>query len=122
MAQYSYFGVLVACLFGTAWLEILLRTRVYRRSIRLILAIFPVLIIFSCWDAYAVSAGHWTFNPHFVTGWIAYFGIPMEEIFFFIAIPICSILTLEAVRSAKGWIVGDEISGIEIRREDGAKQ
>ena len=111
--QYSYFGVLVACLLGTAWLEFLLRTRVYRRSIRLALSIFPVLIIFSFWDAYAISADHWTFDARFVTGRIAYAGIPIEEIFFFIVIPICAILTLEAVRSAKGWLVGDELSDDE---------
>jgi len=112
MAQYSYFGVLLVCLLGTAWLEFLLRTRVYRRVIRLGLAILPVLIIFSMWDSYAIAAGHWTFDTHFVTGWIAYSGIPIEEIFFFIVIPICSILTLEAVRSAKGWVVGDEGSEV----------
>ena len=33
--------------------------------------------------------------------------IPLDELLFFLVIPLASILTLEAVRSVKGWPVGD---------------
>ena len=35
-------------------------------------------------------------------------GLPLEEGLFFLAVPVCSILTLEAVRAVRGWRVGDE--------------
>lgn len=109
MSKYSYIAVLVGCLLGSGWLEIVMRTRVYRRTLRLALSILPVLVIFTIWDIYAISQGHWKFDARYVTGIIAIANVPLEEILFFITIPICSILTLEGVRSIKSnWKVGDE--------------
>ncbi len=109
MKQFAYLGVLAVCLLGTGLLEIFLRARVYRRWLRLILTLIPVVLIFTLWDVYAISRHHWTFDANFVTGIIAVANVPLEEVCFFIAIPICSILTLEAVRSMRIWPVGDEI-------------
>ena len=108
MSKFAYLSVLLACLVGTAWLEYFLRTRVYRRTIRLILTVIPVVLVFSVWDAYAIAQGHWTFDPRFVTGITIVGNIPLDEILFFIVIPICSILSFEAVRSARNWVAGDE--------------
>ena len=60
------------------------------------------------WDAYAVRRGHWWFDAVQVTGKIAVARIPVEELAFFIVIPICAVLTFEAVRSMWGWPAGDE--------------
>jgi lycopene cyclase domain-containing protein len=108
MSKFAYLSVLFGCLAGTAWLEVFLRTKVYQRAIRLVLAIAPVLVIFSVWDAYAIAQGHWTFDPRYVTGITTVANIPLDEILFFIVIPICAILSFEAVRSARGWKAGDE--------------
>lgn len=108
MRHYTYLLVLVLCLMGTGLLEIFLRTRVYRRWLRLLLTLAPVVFIFTHWDIYAIAQNHWTFDSDYVTGTIAVANVPLEEVCFFIAIPICSILTLEAVRSMRSWPVGDE--------------
>lgn len=94
-------------LLGSAWLEIFLRTRVFRRWLRLLLTLAPVLVVFFIWDIYAISSGHWDFDPQRTTG-ITVGIVPLEEVVFFVVIPIASILTLEAVRSVRGWSVGDE--------------
>jgi lycopene cyclase domain-containing protein len=109
MSKYAYLSVLLACLAGTAWLEYFLRTKVYRRAIRLILTIVPIVIVFAVWDAYAIAQGHWTFDSRYVTGLITVANIPLDEILFFIVIPICAILSFEAVRSARDWKAGDEV-------------
>ena len=109
MGKFSYIAVLAGCLLGSGWLELVLRTRVYRRAVRLALSVFPVLIVFTLWDIYAISQGHWTFDSRYVTGIIAIANVPLEEILFFIVIPICAVLTLEGVRSTKpDWEVGDK--------------
>lgn len=110
MSKFAYVSVLLGCLAGTAWLEFFLRTKVYRRAIRLLLTVTPVVFVFSVWDAYAIAQGHWTFDSRFVTGVTTVANIPLDEILFFIVIPICAILSFEAVRSARGWIAGDEES------------
>jgi len=96
MSKFAYLSVLLGCLVGTAWLEFFLRTKV------------PVVVVFSIWDAYAIAQGHWTFDPRYVTGITTVANIPLDEILFFIVIPICAILSFEAVRSARNWEAGDE--------------
>ena len=108
MNHLSYLGVLAFALLGTAWLEVFLRTRVYRRWKRLLLTVLPVVVVFCIWDLYAIASAHWTFDPERTTGVVLPGALPIDEVLFFVVIPIASILTLEAVRSVKGWTVGDE--------------
>ncbi len=35
-------------------------------------------------------------------------GLPVEEVLFFLVVPVAAVLTLEAVRTVRGWPVGDE--------------
>ena len=120
MSHFAYFAVLVVCLLGTALLEVFLRTHVYRRWKRLLLVLIPVVLIFATWDVYAISQGHWSFDRNFVTNVILVANVPLEEICFFIAIPICSILTIEAIRSPGNWEVGDEIAATNtVVKQDG---
>ena len=107
MKQLAYLVVLAFCLIGTAPLEVVLKTRVYARWRRLLLTLLPVVVVFVSWDVLAIRAGHWDYDPAQVTG-IEVGGLPLEELLFFLVIPICAILTLEAVRAVKGWPVGDE--------------
>ena len=110
MGQYSYVAVLVFVLVGSGWLEFALRTRVFRRPRRLLLTIIPVTLPFLVWDAYAISQGHWWFDTDRILGVYLPGEIPLDELLFFIVIPIASVLTLEAVRSVRGWSAGDEVS------------
>jgi lycopene cyclase domain-containing protein len=107
--HFSYLAVLAACLFGTAPLEVFLHTRVYARWRRLVRTLIPVLAVFVGWDLYAIARGQWTFDARGVTGVRLPGGIPLEEALFFAVVPICAILTLEAVRARRrDWPVGDE--------------
>jgi lycopene cyclase domain-containing protein len=120
VSRFAYLGVLVFVLFGTAWLEVLLRTRVYARWRRLLLALAPVVVLFVVWDLYAIAAGHWTFDPARTTGVLLPGGLPLDEVLFFVVVPLASLLSMEAVRSVKGWAAGDEppgavVDGVRVR-------
>lgn len=104
----SYVSILVFVLAGSAWLELSCRTRVFARAKRLVLSMVPAVVIFFAWDAYAIANGHWWFDTGRILGWYLPGAVPVDEVLFFIVIPIAAILTLEAVRSVKGWAVGDE--------------
>ena len=108
MGRASYLAVMAFIFLGTAWLEIGLRTRVYRRWRRLLLTLLPVVVVFLAWDAYAIAHGHWWFDETAITPVRLPGGIPLDELVFFLMGPIASVLTLEAVRSATGLAVGDE--------------
>lgn len=122
MSNYAYLAVLGFCLLGTLWLEFVFRTRVYRRWLRLLMTLIPVVLVFSVWDVYAIRSGHWYFDLSHVTGFFVDRDLPLDEVLFFIVIPVCAILTLEAVRSARRWTVGDEPPGKESARDATARE
>jgi lycopene cyclase domain-containing protein len=107
MRHLTYLAVLGACLVGTAPLEPLLGTRVYARWRRLLLTLLCVAPVFVAWDLYAIAAGHWTFEKTWITGLRLPGRLPVEELLFFLVVPVCSVLTLEAVRAVRGWPAGD---------------
>lgn len=108
MRHLAYLGVLAACLAGTAWLEVVLHTHVYRRWLRLLLTLLPVVVVFTAWDAYAIGHDQWTFDPRRTTGVLLPGRVPLEELLFFVVIPICAVLSFEAVRAVRGRPGGDE--------------
>lgn len=86
-----------ACLMVTLPLEFALGARVYRRFRALLVAVIPVVIVFAIWDIIGIIRQHWSYNPQFVTGIRLIFDMPLEELVFFIVIPVCGLLTYEAV-------------------------
>lgn len=108
MRHLIYLAVLAACVLGTLPLEFVLGARVYRRPRRLLLTLLPVLIVFVGWDIYAIGQHHWSYDRAQTSGILLPGRLPLEEFLFFVVVPVCSILTLEAVRIVRGWPVGDE--------------
>lgn len=101
-----YLAVMAACLIGTLPLELWLGARVYRRPVRLLLTLAPVLAVFVTWDVLAIRAGHWRYRH--LTG-VRLGDLPVEELVFFLVIPVCALLTLEAVRRLRPqWPLDDE--------------
>jgi lycopene cyclase domain-containing protein len=106
--QLSYVAMLAFVVLGTLPLEIFLKVGVYRRLRRLLLTLAPVLVVFVAWDLWAISREHWDFDPAQTVGVTLPGGLPLEELGFFLVVPLASVLTLEAVRAVRGWRVGDE--------------
>jgi lycopene cyclase domain-containing protein len=99
MGKYEYLALLAGCVVLTLPLEFVFRARVWRRPRRALRALVPVVLVFGTWDAVAIALGHWWFNPRFVTGIELPPGLPVEEIAFFVVIPLCGLLTFEAIRN-----------------------
>ena len=97
MGKAEYLVVLAACVLVTLPLE-LAGARVYRQPRRLARAVLPVALMFLVWDALAIATGVWDYAPEHVTGINAPFAVPLEEILFFVVIPICGVLTYEITR------------------------
>jgi lycopene cyclase domain-containing protein len=95
--HFQYLLLMAACLLITLPLEFVLGARVYRRAAGLAFALIPVVIIFSAWDIIGILRDHWSYSVRFTTGVKLIFGMPIEELVFFIVVPICGLLTYEAV-------------------------
>jgi lycopene cyclase domain-containing protein len=103
-----YLAVLSGCLAGALWLEPALRVNVLRRWRRLLLTLVPVMAIFAAWDIAAIASGHWSFDPRQTTGILLPGGLPLDELLFFLVVPLCAILGFEAVRAVLRLPAGDE--------------
>jgi lycopene cyclase domain-containing protein len=108
MRHLSYLAVLAGCLVAALWLEPVLKVNVLRRFRRVLLAVLPVAAVFILWDLAAIAAGHWTFDPAQITGIVLPGGLPIDEVLFFLVVPICAILGFEAVRAVLRRPAGDE--------------
>ena len=100
LSHWSYVAMLAFCLAGTLPLVPAFGLRVLRQPGRLALTILLAGVPFLLWDLYATHAGHWWFDadqtlPPRVAG------LPLEEIGFFVVIPVVSVLTFEAVKVAR---------------------
>lgn len=102
MDHYQYLLVLAACLVVTLPLEVVLGVRVWRRPRRLLATLVAPVVLFSAWDGAAIAAGWWRFNRRYVTGVRLPGHLPVEEVAFFVVVPVCALLTYEAVRRVGG--------------------
>lgn len=104
MDRWQYLLVLAACLAITAPLE-LLGAGVYRQVRRTALAVLPVAGFFVVWDGIAIAADVWAYNPDYLTGVDIPGGVmPVEELLFFVVIPLCGLLTYNAVDTILTWL------------------
>lgn len=100
-AHLSYLAMLVFCLVGTLPLEVCYRLGVFRRPLRLAATIIVTATPFLVWDVWATHVGMWRFDPAQTLPWRVA-GLPLEEIGFFVVIPLAAILTHEAVQQLRG--------------------
>jgi lycopene cyclase domain-containing protein len=108
MRHLAYLLVLAGCLAAALWLEPVLKVNVFRRGRRLLLTLLPVVAVFVLWDLLAIAAGHWRFDPEQITGVVLPGGLPLDEVLFFVVVPVCAVLGFEAVRAVLRLPAGDE--------------
>ncbi|GAA5116490.1 hypothetical protein GCM10023339_25240 [Alloalcanivorax gelatiniphagus] len=113
LPHWSYAAMLAFCLAGTLPLVPAFRLRVLSQPGRVLLTIALAGTPFLLWDLYATHVGHWWFDEGQTLPWRVA-GLPLEEIGFFVVIPLVSVLTLEGVRAARRGVRPGRTS----RRED----
>jgi lycopene cyclase domain-containing protein len=74
------------------------RVHFYTRWPAVFVAIAAVGAAYVAWDALFAARGHWAFNPAHV-GRIRLFGLPLEEVLFFVTVPYACLFTYEVVRA-----------------------
>jgi len=100
LPHWSYVAMLVFCLVGTLPLVVVFRLRVLQQPRRLLLTVVVSGLPFLAWDLYATDAGHWRFDPAQTLPWRVA-GLPLEEIAFFVVIPLVTVITFESVRAVR---------------------
>jgi lycopene beta-cyclase len=89
------------CVLVTIPLEVVVGARVYRQARRAAIAIVPIVAAFALWDIVAIARHEWWFADRYVTG-LRLGSLPIEELVFFVVVPLCTVLTFEAVQRVVG--------------------
>jgi len=96
VGHWTYTVILVGTFAAAAWLQALPGVHVLDRPRRLGAALLPGLL-FLGWDILAARSRWWAFSAGDTFG-AHLLGLPIEEIVFFLVVPVCAILGYEAVR------------------------
>ena len=96
MGEWTYSVILLLTFAAAAWLEAWPGVRVLRAPRRLALAMLPGLL-FLAWDVVVAARGWWAFSDRLTLG-PRLWGLPVEEVAFFVVVPACAVLGYEAVR------------------------
>ena len=96
MRHLSYAVMLAVVLIGTLPLHRVFRLDLAGQLRRVAMSILPVAVVFVLWDVAATRAGHWAFDPGQTLS-VRVLGLPLEELAFFLLIPLAGLLTYEAV-------------------------
>lgn len=98
MNDFQYLLLMGACVAITLPLEFVFRARVYRRWRLLLPTILIVVLVFGLWDLLGIVREHWTYNSDYMTG-VMLGPLPLEELVFFVVIPVAALLSYEGVGS-----------------------
>ena len=66
----------------------------YKYIVPLIISILIVGTAYIIWDIIVTEIGHWSFNDDYLVG-LRFFGLPLEEILFFIVVPFACLFIYE---------------------------
>jgi lycopene cyclase domain-containing protein len=100
LPHWAYVAMLLFCLAGTLPLVPAFGLSVLRQPRRLLLTVLAAGTPFLLWDLHATDVGHWWFDADQTLPWRVA-GLPLEEIAFFVVIPLVAVLTYEAVTVAR---------------------
>ncbi len=95
--MYLYLYINLAIILGPLLISFDRRKINYYSKIRSVaLSMLCVSTVFIAWDILATSRGHWSFNSLYLVG-PRLFGLPFEEILFFITVPFSCLFAYEAL-------------------------
>ena len=96
MQNLTYLAILAGCIALTLPREFVIGARVWRRPFLAAASIAGPAAVFIVWDLFGIARDWWRYGSQYVTG-IDLGPMPLEEVLFFVVVPICTLLTYEAV-------------------------
>ncbi len=88
------------CAFGV---NLGFRLRILRRWRELFLTQLSIVVIYLTWDTWAIAHKNWFFDTHQIINVDVLPKVPLEELLFFIVVPLTVILSYQALLKLTGW-------------------
>lgn len=96
--QLTYTLVLAGSVAGPLALSFDRKVSYYRKWKNVFLASLVPALLFILWDIRFAATGVWSFSPEHVIG-ISLWGLPLEEILFFVLVPFCCLFIYYCVKA-----------------------
>jgi len=104
MQQLNYLGVLAFIGACAIFITLTFRIRV-KHFWKIFLATdLLILAVYLAWDYWAIHQGSWSFDPKQILDEYLFGKIPVEEVLFFIIVPLTTVLTYLALCKITKWI------------------
>lgn len=103
MEHLHYLGVLIfigVCAIGVA-LGFKVKTHHFWR--KFFLSDLVILVIYLAWDYWAIRRRNWYFDHRQILNSLMIQRVPIEEILFFVVVPLTTIVTYKALIKLTGW-------------------
>ena len=97
MAQFNYLmvlGFIGAC---AIFVNYGFKLRISSKWKLFVLTDAVILLIYLAWDFWAVTKGSWYFDPEQIMGFYIFGQLPIEEVLFFVIVPLMVVLTYLAL-------------------------
>jgi lycopene cyclase domain-containing protein len=92
MEQFHYLFVLAFIGFCAVSVSLAFRLRIPRFWRNFFVADLSILVIYLNWDYWAIKKDNWSFDSEQILGLYLFGGIPVEEVLFFIIVPLMTVI------------------------------
>ena len=103
MTHLSYMAVIAFVSICALGVNFAFRLRIARHWRELLLTQFAILVIYLSWDTWAIAKKNWFFDTHQIVNVDVLPKVPLEELLFFIVVPLTIILSYQALLKLTGW-------------------
>ncbi len=103
VANLHYLLVLAFIAFCAIGVNFGFRLQIFRRLKQFLFTDALILVVYLLWDGWAVNKGSWFFDPSQILGTKFFGKLPVEEVLFFIIVPLMAVLTYLALSKLTGW-------------------
>ena len=108
VAHFHYFFVLAFIGLCAVGVNLGFRIRIASKLQQFLLVDALVIVLYLSWDIWAVFKKSWYFDPNQIIGLQLFGRLPIEEILFFVIVPLMGVLTYSALLKLTGWGAKDE--------------
>lgn len=103
MTHLSYLAVIAFVTICALGINLGFGLRIGKRWRELILTESAIVIIYLSWDTWAIAKKNWFFDTHQIVNINVLPKVPLEELLFFIVVPLTIILSYQALLKLTGW-------------------
>jgi len=83
------------------------RIRIMAKLRQFLLVDSLIIVMYLSWDIWAVFKRSWYFDPSQIIGLQLFGRLPIEEVLFFVIVPLMGVLTYSALLKLTGWPTKD---------------